>query len=131
MNMSNKAGMWINAAVLLLAGAWQCNALAAASKAPAAGDVNQTTVPFDDLNLDRPAGVAVLYRRIRDAAERVCGDPQRTGSRIFSASWGSCVTQAVDRAVVALDRPALTAYHRGHTTRSEEAMTTFAAAAQR
>jgi UrcA family protein len=130
MNMSNKAGIWINAAVLLLAGAWQCDALAA-SKAPAAGDVNQTTIHFDDLNLDRPAGAAVLYRRIRDAAERVCGDPQRTGSRILSASWGSCVAQAVDRAVVALDRPALTAYHRGHTTPSKEALRTFAAAAQR
>jgi len=131
MSMSSKAGIWINAAVLLLAGAWQCDALAAASKAPAAGDVDQTTVHFDDLNLDRPAGAAVLYRRIRHAAERVCGDPQLTGSRIVSPSWGSCVAQAVDRAVVALDRPALTAYHHGHTTPSEEALTTFAASSQR
>lgn len=129
--MVSKAGMWINAAVLVLAGAWQCDALAAASKAPAAADVDQTTVHFEDLNIDRPAGTAALYRRIRHAAERVCGDPQQTGSRFLSPSWGSCVAQAVDRAVVALDRPALTAYHREHTAQSEEALTTFAASSQR
>jgi UrcA family protein len=118
--MSSKAGIWINAAVLLLAGAWQCDAIAAASQAPAAGDVKQTTVHFDDLNVDRPAGAAVLYRRIRNAAESVCGDPQAPGSRMISRFWLSCVAQAVDRAVVTLDRPALTAYHRVHATPSDQ-----------
>jgi len=35
--MSSRASIWVNAAVLLLAAAWQCDALAAASNAPAAG----------------------------------------------------------------------------------------------
>ena len=112
--MSSRASIWVNAAVLLLAAAWQCDALAAASNAPAAGDVGQTTVHFGDLNLERPADAAVLYRRIRHAAERVCGEPQVTGSRTVSSSWSSCVRQAVDHAVLAVDRPALTAYHRVH-----------------
>ena len=114
--MSSKAGILIRVAVLLLAGAWQCDVLAAAPKSLAAEDVNQTTVHFDDLNVDHPAGAAVLYRRIQHAAVRVCGDPQLPGSRFESRVWRRCVTQAVDRAVVALDRPALTAYYREHQT---------------
>jgi UrcA family protein len=115
--MSSKAGILIKVAVLLLAGAWQCDVLAAAPKTLAAEDVNQTTVHFEDLNLDHPAGAAELYRRIQRAAVRVCGDPQLPGSRLESLDWRRCVTQAVDRAVVALDRPALTAYYREQTTR--------------
>ena len=118
--MSSKAKIWASAAVVLLAAAWQCDALAAASNAPAAsnaapaGDVEQTTVRFGDLNIDRAADAAVLYRRIRHAAERVCGDPQMVGSRTISPIWRSCVAQSVERAVLAVDRPALTAYHRVH-----------------
>jgi hypothetical protein len=33
------------------------------------------------------------------------------------------VAQAVERAVVAVDRPALTAYHRGHITSDHETLT--------
>jgi len=113
--MSSKAGIWLKAALFLVAGAWQCGGPAAASPPPAGGEVRQITVHFDDLNLDQAAGVAVLYRRIRGAAEQVCGEPQRPGSRIISPFWAGCVAQAVERAVVALDRPSLTAYHRVHT----------------
>src|SRR6202163_3187487 len=80
--MSSKAGILIKVAVLLLAGASQCDVLAAAPKTPAAEDVNQTTVHFGDLNLDHPAGAAELYRRIQRAAVRVCGDPHLPGSRL-------------------------------------------------
>jgi UrcA family protein len=119
MNMSSKAKIWASAAVVLLAAAWQCDALAAASNAPAAGDVEQTTVRFGDLNVDRAADAAVLYRRIRHAAERVCGDPHMIGSRTISPIWSVCVAQAVERAVLAVDRPALTAYHRVHAAPSD------------
>lgn len=113
--MSSKSGIWLKAALLLLAGAWQCGGTAAASPPPAGGEVRQITVHFNDLNLDQAAGVAALYRRIRLAAEQVCGEPQRPGSRIISPYWASCVAQAVAQAVVAVDRPPLTAYHRVHT----------------
>jgi UrcA family protein len=114
MSMSRKPRIWINAAVLLLGAAWQYGAFA--STPPAGEDVRRITVRFDDLNLEQPRGVAALYRRVRHAAEQVCGEPQRPGEAIISADWRACVAQAVERAVVAVDRPALTAYHREHTT---------------
>jgi UrcA family protein len=116
--MSNRTGIWIKAALLLLAGAWQCDALAA-PQTPAARDVDQLTVHFGDLNIDQTAGAAVLYRRIQYAAQHVCGEPQLPGSHIVSPYWRKCVAQAVDGAVAAVDRPVLTAYHRVHTTPSD------------
>jgi UrcA family protein len=121
MSMSRKPRIWINAAVLLLAGAWQYGAFA--STRPAGEDVRRITVRFDDLNLEQPRGVAALYRRVRLAAEQVCGEPRGPGEAIISADWRACVAQAVDRAVVTVDRPALTAYHRGHTTSEHGTLT--------
>jgi UrcA family protein len=118
--MSSKVGVWICAAVLVAAGTGRHDALAATSKAPSAGDVAQITVRFGDLNLDQPAGAAALYRRIRLAAERVCGDPLPPGSAIPSHSWRSCVAQAIERSVIAVDRPALTAYYRKHAAPSDQ-----------
>jgi UrcA family protein len=130
MNMSNKASIWINAAAVLLVGAWQFDA--AAADAPVSADVKQTTVHFGDLNVDHPAGAAVLYQRIRLAAQEVCGDPHLPGSHMNSPSWRSCVEQAVNRAVAAVDRPALTAYYRLHTKSSDQdASTALAALSQR
>jgi UrcA family protein len=126
--MSNRTGIWIKAALVLLAGAWQSDAMAA----PGAPEAEQITVRFGDLNVDQTAGAAVLYRRIHNAAESVCGEPQLPGSRIVSYSWRRCVAQAVDRAVAAVDRPALTAYYRAHTTPSDRGSSmTFAASSQR
>jgi UrcA family protein len=118
--MSSKVGVWIHAAVLVVAGAWQCDVLAAANNAPRSGDVEQITVHFGDLNLNQPAGVAVLYRRIRHAAEHVCGVPQLPGTNIPSHSWRTCVADSIERAVIAVDRPALTAYYRSHTTPTDQ-----------
>jgi|SRR5579863_851585 len=118
--MSSKIAVWIYAAVLVVAGTGVHDALAATSKTPSAGEVGQITVRFGDLNLDQPAGAAALYRRIRHAAERVCGDPLPPGSLIPSHFWRSCVAQAVERSVIAVDRPALTAYYRLHTAPSDQ-----------
>jgi UrcA family protein len=114
--MLSKAGIWIGAAALLMTMAWQRDALAAASTASAAGDVPQAIVHFGDLNLDQPSGVATLYHRISFAAQNVCGDKYLPGSFIISPYWRSCTAQAIARAVAAVDRPALTAYYRVHTT---------------
>jgi UrcA family protein len=119
--MSRKPRIWINAAVLLLAGAWQYGAFA--STPPGDEEVRRITVRFDDLNLEQPRGAAVLYRRVRLAAQQACGEPQRPGEAMISADWRACVAQAVERAVVTVDRPALTAYHREHTTSKHETLT--------
>jgi UrcA family protein len=111
--MTSKAGIWITAAVLGLTGAWQCGTAAETQ-------VSQITVHFGDLNVDRPAGSTVLYRRIRHAAEEVCGERRDPGTQMISSQWRSCVAQAIDRAVVSLDRPALTAYHRLQAAPSDQ-----------
>ena len=127
--MSAKASIWINASMLVLALAWRCDALAAA--APADAGSNQITVHFGDLNVDRPAGAAVLYRRIRAAAQSVCGDRQPPGAHMTSPAWSSCVAQAIDEAVARVDRPAVTAYHRIHSAPSNrKASTTLASSLQ-
>ena len=127
--MSRKARILMNAAAVLLAGAWQYDA--AAAGAPASADEKRITVRFGDLNVDHAAGAAVLYRRILFAAQDVCGDPRLPGSHLISPSWSSCVEQAIDRAVVAVDRPALTAYYRLHTKPSgQDASTALAALPQ-
>jgi len=122
--MSAKTSIWINASMLVLALAWRSDALAAATAVPADADSNQTTVHFGDLNIDRPAGAAVLYRRIRAAARSVCGDPQPPGLHMTSPDWRRCVAQAIDEAVARVDRPAVTAYHREHSAPSDRKAST-------
>jgi UrcA family protein len=119
--MSRKSRIWINAAVLLLAGAWQNGAFAATP--PAGEDIRRITVHFGDLNLEQPRGVTTLYRRLRLAAQQACGEPQGPGEAIISAEWRACVAQAVERAVDTVDRPALTAYHRQRSTFEHETLT--------
>jgi UrcA family protein len=110
--MTSRAAIWIGAAGVVLAAAWQCSLPAGASQRPPATEVNQAIVHFGDLNVDRPEGAALLYRRIRHAAESVCGEQRDPGTQMISVHWRSCVARAIDDAVVSLDRPALTAYHR-------------------
>ncbi len=117
MDAFSKAGIWISAAALLLAVTWQCDALAAADQA--GENLPQTTVHFGDLNLDQPSDVATLYRRIRLAAESVCGERLLPGHFIISPHWRGCVAQAVQRAIASVNRPALTAYYRAQTTASK------------
>lgn len=118
--MSRKAVILNSVAGLLLAGAWQCAVPAiAAAPSQAPGDAPQITVRFYDLNLEQPAGVAALYWRIKFAAREVCGDPKPPGSAVISAAWRDCVSQSIDRAVAALDRPTVTAYHQAHSKPSD------------
>jgi UrcA family protein len=83
-----------------------------ASARPAAGErIASVAVRYDDLDLNRQAGVRAMYGRLQRAAADVCGDPLRAGSRFVSSTWRSCMTRTVDRAVLDVDRPLLTAYH--------------------
>jgi UrcA family protein len=116
--MSSIASKLIHATAALLAVASQAYAAAPASVVNP--DTHSTTVHFADLDLDHPAGITSLYRRLNWAAERDCGEPRLTGSHMTSPIWRRCVAQAVDAAVTALDRPALTAYHRAQTQQSDQ-----------
>jgi UrcA family protein len=71
----------------------------------------RVNVSYADLNMESPAGVRVLYVRLRSAARRVCAplDDGRQTSGNFP--YLRCYKTALDSAVVKINRPALTAMH--------------------
>jgi UrcA family protein len=78
-----------------------------------AGSPNQSpqrTVSFADLDITHPAGVAVLYQRIRAAAREVCRasiERDLTSAKLSR----SCVQDAIARAVDEVNTPTLSQYH--------------------
>ena len=74
-------------------------------------DAPSVIVQFADLDLTRGDGVAILYRRLKGAAETVCAlqDGRDLGSQMrFKKCWQAALGAAVNK----VDRPALTAYYR-------------------
>jgi len=67
------------------------------------------TVQFHSGDLDTPQGVAGLYRRIRAAAETVCGRPD-DAFLLDKLLWNQCVEQAVAGAVTRVHSDSLSAY---------------------
>jgi UrcA family protein len=64
-------------------------------------------VHYADLNLSTQAGAAILYNRIRNAAEQVCGD---VGSRELARAVAAkaCVNRAIFASVQSVNNPKLT-----------------------
>src|SRR5260370_26780461 len=79
---------------------------------------HSTTVHYADLNLNKTAGVAVLYRRITAAGSRVCGQRALTGSNYPLPEYTSCCNEAIATAVARVDHPQLIAYYHAQATRS-------------
>ena len=79
------------------------------------------TVHYSDVNLDTQAGAEVLYKRIRNAAEQVCGD---VGSRQLeeAAAARACVEQAVVGSVRAVNNLQLTNTYNSHAGMAQSAM---------
>jgi UrcA family protein len=78
----------------------------------------QQTVSYADLNLNAPAGVATLYRRITSAARAVCR-PLDGRDLASSQRHRDCVAESTAQAVQHIANPALTAYYNaklGHVT---------------
>ena len=67
------------------------------------------TVSFDDLDLNRPANVATLYRRLTKAAEGVCA-PLESRNLGLNSKHSVCMTNAVSAAVNKVNVPSLTTY---------------------
>ena len=80
-----------------------------ASDAATATIRKSIAVRISDLDLSRPADAATLYRRIRRAAERVCGDGLSSGSPIAAEPQRDCMQNAIADAVAALKQPLVTA----------------------
>jgi UrcA family protein len=87
--------------------------LAVAAVGARAGETDEVptrTVRYSDLDLGTQRGVAVLYNRIRQAAQQVCGDPD---SRRL-AEWAAvmaCRDRAVESGVRAVNVAGLTALY--------------------
>jgi UrcA family protein len=68
------------------------------------------TVNYGDLNLAHPQGVEHLYQRIVRAARQVCEPLDSRPLQAKAESW-SCTKLSIERAVAAVDLPALTAMY--------------------
>jgi UrcA family protein len=72
----------------------------------------QVHVNYSDLNVNTTAGAAVLYQRIRGAAEQVC--PTFSERDLNSeAAAKACKVRAIAEAVAAVHAPALTQMYEG------------------
>jgi UrcA family protein len=105
--MPVRASKYLTALVASAAVSLPCLAFAA--------DLPGIRVAYGDLNLATPAGVAVLYSRIRGAAERYC-EPARivTGTRV-TPEYDRCVKVAIATTVQKVNQPGLTALHAAHS----------------
>jgi len=65
---------------------------------------------YGDLDINNVHGAAVLYRRIRFAAESVCLDRGRSRQLAMMSRYSSCVRSAIGNAVQQVNRPAVTEY---------------------
>jgi UrcA family protein len=63
-------------------------------------------VKFGDLDVSRSQDAAVLYGRIRGAAEKVCS-PYEAGGFAAKMRLDACINKAVTTAVTTVDAPAL------------------------
>lgn len=71
--------------------------------------VKSETVNYEDLRLSSRVGVAVLYGRIRTAAERACA-PLDAMPLSAKTKYRACLDEAVAKAVVSVNHAGLTEY---------------------
>jgi UrcA family protein len=73
-------------------------------------DISSVVVRYGDLNLNSHAGVAGLHKRLRNAAESVCGN---LNSRILGLNdaYVQCVDDALANGVAAVGNPDLSIFH--------------------
>jgi UrcA family protein len=93
--------------ILLTVAALSVSGLAAAAPR---GEANSVVVRYGDLNLNSQAGIAVLHKRISNAARTVCSslDTRILGLR---DAYDSCVADATANGVAAVGNPNLTQFH--------------------
>jgi UrcA family protein len=77
-------------------------------------DPPQVTVKYGDLNIASPAGAAVLYARIGQAAKNVCQQFEGRGLDV-DAQRKACINQSISSAVTKVNSPALSALYNAKT----------------
>lgn len=99
----------------LITAALGCALFSVVAAMPAAADTESNpptmTVSYSDLDVSQPHGAALLYGRIRRAAQLVCTPSAGSilGFPGLAARSRACVQQAITMAVTSVDRPALSA----------------------
>jgi len=73
-------------------------------------------VRFSDLNLSSDAGIRTLYKRIRQAARKVCAQANDS-VHLEQKNFRACQETAVAQAVSKVNRPSLTAMHNSQNSR--------------
>lgn len=69
---------------------------------------------YGDLDINNVHGAAVLYQRIRFAAESVCRDMGHSRQLAMMSRYSSCVHSAIGNAVQQVNRLAVTEYAASH-----------------
>jgi len=98
-----------------------------ASAAQADEALPHKVVSFKDLNLSSTEGAAVLYGRIKSAANEVCGKRDRS-ELSQSRTTQICIKDAVSRAVAQINSPMLTSLYNAKTGKADKQTTTLAQA---
>jgi UrcA family protein len=87
--------------------------LTAFGAAPSHFEDVSVKVSYADLNIDNEAGAKILYMRLRNAAEEVCGlgSDVKLGSRTASSHAKACYREALDKAVTEINHEQLSRIH--------------------
>jgi UrcA family protein len=101
MNISIRSTLYTGAAGALALALCTANVASADEPNPPTKTVN-----YADLDIEQPAGVKVLYRRIQAAAKQVC--PRQMDSVDMIAAQQACINKAIDDAVKSVNVVALT-----------------------
>jgi UrcA family protein len=80
-------------------------------------DVRSVKVHFAGLDLTTRKGSKLLYIRLQDAAEDVCGDAFETVNLAERHDIRQCEQKAIESAVARVDRPLLTVLYDRHFPR--------------
>ena len=87
----------------------------AAEPAANPADNSGVKVSFRNLDFNNSDAVAALYRRIQKAASLVCYDGMSPWDASKQTTYQRCYSASVEEAVSQVNRPQLTALHRGET----------------
>jgi UrcA family protein len=72
--------------------------------------VKGEVVNYEDVRLISAVGAAVLYGRLRAAAQKACGVPPDNRQLAMDSKYRACVDDAVSKAVAQVNEPMLTQY---------------------
>jgi UrcA family protein len=113
----------IRAFVFSMLAAGACSLAMADTQVSVKGEV----VHYEDVRLISAVGAAVLYGRLRAAAQKACGLPPDNRQLSMEIKYRACVDDAVSKAVAQVNEPMLTQYY--DSKRAASAKTTTKAPA--